>query len=42
VLIPDVAFAPPLSGLALLAVTVGLLPAVLTPQPALQAQEVPA
>lgn len=39
VLVPDVAFAPTLSGLSLLAVTVGLVPAGLTPPPALQAQE---
>jgi energy-coupling factor transport system permease protein len=42
VLVPDVALAPGLSVLALVAVTVGLLPAFLTPQPALQGQEVPA
>ena len=33
---PDVPGAPPLSVLALLAVVVGLLPAVVTPQPLLQ------
>ncbi|MEO5710900.1 MAG: CbiQ family ECF transporter T component [Nocardioidaceae bacterium] len=40
VLVPDVALAPPLSALALVAVVLGLLPTVLTPPPALQAQEV--
>jgi energy-coupling factor transport system permease protein len=42
VLVPDVARAPPLSAQALLAVMVGLLPTVLTPPPALQAQGVAA
>ena len=36
VVVPDVPGAPPLSVLALLAVVVGLLPAVVTPQPLLQ------
>ncbi len=37
VLLPDVAVAPPLSVLALVAVVVGLLPAVVTPPPVLSA-----